>query len=192
MNEKLSKRFKMILAEEAKMRGRPKKPLEVIRAEGGQVRLDRINISVPVPPAGELAPASDLTPLETAIWNHTLNASAPGLLRPLDSALLRRYCWTLAKWLELIVEHRQWCESGNRGVGETTFLRRARNGELCPHPVFRLSKDLQETIRTCELDLGLSPMAREHIHMELQGKLFPGKSDEAGEYAEFPQTPLPR
>lgn len=130
-------------------------------------------------------PPSDLTVLENGIWNFTLNESAKDLFRPLDSGLLRRYVWSYAKWLELVVEHKQWCETANREAGETAFLKKARNGELVPHPLFRLGKDLQEIIRTCETDLGLSPVSREHLHMEVQRKLFPGKFDDANEYAEF-------
>jgi len=170
------------------MRGRPPKPLEVKLAEGQRVRRSEINLSVPVPPAGSMDAPADLSPLERCLWEETIADSAQGVLRPLDRGLLRRYCWNYARWLELTVEHREWCEGGQRKAGETPFLRRAKNGAITANPLFRLAKDLQDAIRSCEIDLGLSPTARERIHLEAQRKLFAQEENAVrDEWTEFTQ-----
>ena len=155
------------------MRGRIPKPLTVKVAEGQPIRRDRVNTEAPEPPRGPMDAPEDLTHGERVVWQHVLANQAPGTLRPVDLHALRRYCWDYAQLLEAQREHLEWCRSKKK-VGETDRLKRARNGHLVIHPLFRLINDLQKTIAASESTLGLNPVARERIRTGAQAELFDG------------------
>jgi phage terminase small subunit len=150
------------------MKGRKAKPLEQKMREGSRVRADRINRDAPVPPAGDLTPPEILTPEEVKVWNSTLANSAPGQIKPLDRALLHRYCWLQAGILEAFEE---W-EGERKQLGLSRFLKMGQNLVLGAHPLLGVIQNLMKQIAVCESKLGLSPVDREHIRASLQGEMF--------------------
>lgn len=155
-------------------KGRPRKPLSQIIAEGGRIQNDRVNRDAPVPPAGPLEAPEDLTAEERAVWQTTVQLAAPGQIKPLDGGLLRQYCFTMAQFLRAVHSLREW-QARPRETwkeGETDQLIKARNGELIPHPLFRPIREFQAQLRDQERDLGLNPVSREKIRASLQRDLF--------------------
>ena len=69
------------------------------------------------------------------------------------------------------------CKSGapgrsERRDGETDQLVKARNGEVIPHPLYRVIRETQTQLRDQERDLGLNPVSREKIRASIQAELF--------------------
>lgn len=156
------------------MRGRPPKPLAVKMAEGSPIRKDRLNTDAPEPPRGPMEAPADLSPCEAIVWAHLMANQAAGVLRPVDTGAMRHYCWFYVQFVEAQAELRAW-EAAPKKKGETRFLRRARNGALVVHQLFRLVNDLRDQIGKLEGVLGLNPVSRERIHAGVQGELFNGR-----------------
>ena len=156
------------------MRGRNKKPLAVIAAEGGRIRNDRINREAPVPPMGEMIAPCPLTVPEKIIWDATLKSAAPGQLRPADSGLLYRYCSSYARLLTANREYVRWC-AAPKGAEETELLKLGANLVLGAHPILGVIDKLMQQVAQQESKLGLTPVDREHIHAEAQRGLFDEK-----------------
>jgi phage terminase small subunit len=155
------------------MRGRPRKPLQVIQAEGGRIRKDRVNASAPEPPRGPMDSPADLSPAQAVVWRHVIENQAPGVFRPIDTGALRQFCWFYSELLAAQADLRAW-EAAPKKPGETRFLRKARNGALVCHQLYGLVKELREQVGKLECLLGLNPVSRERIHAGVQGDLFTG------------------
>jgi phage terminase small subunit len=141
-------------------------------AEGSRIRRDRLNRDAPVPPDGPLTAPSGITAEEQMVWEQTLKLAAPGQIRPLDSGILRRYCWTMAHWILATVALEEWKKS-TKDFQETDFLKLARNGELIRHPLYSVIDSLSKGLDKQEPVLGLNPVAREKIRASVQIELFP-------------------
>jgi len=155
------------------MRGRPPKPLALKIAEGQRLSQSSsgINYDAPEPPRGPLDPPADLSNAQAVVWKHVIANQAPGVFRPIDTGTLRQYCWFYSELLGAQAELRKWGESKKKR-GETSFLRRARNGALVAHQLFNVIKDLGSHVIKLECLLGLNPVSRERIHAGVQGELF--------------------
>ncbi len=161
------------------MRGRPPKPLNVKKAEGSRLRKDRLNTDAPEPPRGPMDPPSTLSAAEVIVWTHLLANQASGVFRPVDTGAMRDYCWFVVKIAEAQRELREW-ETAPKKQGETRFLRKARNGSLVVHQLFRLVNDLRDQVTKLESVLGLTPVARERIRASVQRELFGDDSKDDG------------
>ncbi len=156
------------------MKGRKAKPLAVKIAEGSRVRNDRLNRQAPVPPVGEVVPPHPLNDSEAVIWRLTLKSAAPGQIKPLDAALLWRYCTSLALLLEAHQEREAWrMTTKTAEVGESGLLKMGANKVLGAHPILGVIDKLMQQVAQQESKLGLTPVDREHIKTDAQKEIFP-------------------
>jgi len=134
------------------------------------VRNDRLNREAPTPPLGEMTPPDYFTDAERAIWGAVIANAPAGMIRPLDSGLLERYCWDYVRRRAALLEHRAWCLEKKK-PGETDSLRLAENGVLGRHPILGVIESHAKAIAQAEAKLGLTPVDRERIRAATQKEL---------------------
>jgi len=135
------------------------------------VRNDRLNRDAPVPPLGEMTPPDYFTDAERGVWAAVICNAPAGMIRPLDSGLLERYCWDYVRRREALGEFRAWCLEPNKKLGETDSLRIAENGVLGRHPILGVIESHTKAMAQAEAKLGLTPVDRERIRAATQKEL---------------------
>lgn len=147
------------------MKGRKPTPthLKMIR---GTARKDRMPKSEPKP-QGELLVAPDyLNERQKLIWTRIVSASAPGLLRRCDEAIVAA-----------MAMHLDAARQANSQLSMTSLLESRRAADA-PNSLLRIRRQELEQARACAARLGFDPASRSRIELQPEGEA-------TDEWAEF-------
>ena len=112
-------------------------------------------------PSGPLLlgdPPEELLTDAADIWRYLTAATPAGVLHANNAPILERYCGLLAQYRAVSTE------IARRGVGG--MLIKDRFGLPARSPLFALQMELDEALRRCEAELGLTPAARSRVRVE--------------------------
>ncbi len=157
-------------------RGPAPKPRALKEAQGNPGRR-RLNDNEPVPPAGDVAPPSWLSPIGRDVWAQLAPVmTTMRVLTTADVWTFARYCENFARWLELRAF------LAGKGPASTVIPVKDEAGNvryLQEIPQAREYRLLDALLRQAEREFGLTPSARSRIKVELMGG--PAASEHAAE-----------
>lgn len=147
-------------------RGPAPKPRALKEAMGNPGRR-RLNDNEPVPPPGDVAPPSWLSPTGREVWLQLAPVmNAMRVLTTADVWSFGRYCENFARWLELRAF------LAGKGPQSTTYAIKDDAGNVrCVQeiPQAREYRLLDAILTRSEREFGLTPSARSRIRVELFG-----------------------
>lgn len=139
-------------------RGPAPKPT-ALRVLHGEKRY-RINTAEPLPRNAPPERPDWLTAYAVEEWDRIFpDLEAMGVAKAVDAAGLAAYCEAvseLRRCTELLAKSRP-------------LIRRAKDGELVPNPLFRLRQRAADSVRVWAREFGFTPASRQPLKVELSG-----------------------
>jgi P27 family predicted phage terminase small subunit len=139
-------------------RGPAPEPLEAKLARG-ETRPSRLNVLAPKPSLRPPVMPRDMTVEAKVVWRRVMREQASGLIRAVDTDLLRAYCEAVARY------------EGAMRLYTAPLL--TTRGSVVKNPLHQIVRDDTDTMRLLARELGIGPAARAGLQIEAFGHAGP-------------------
>jgi len=112
---------------------------------------------------------------ERVIWDHSLAASALGVIKPADQELLITFCQQVAIQRQAMRELKVMAEKNKQVDGSTSYMTVTTERGVVKNPLLTVLDASAKTIRALASELGFSPASRERLTSDDQPPLFGDK-----------------
>jgi len=135
---------------------RGRKPLPtVVKELNGNPGKRPLNKSEPRPDGALKTAPSSLTPAQAIIWKNTLKLAPAGLLTPVDSSVVERFCIALDS-----------LKKANTALAERGSLTVIEDGKVKVAPEVTIIAKMDAVLRGCTASMGFDPSSRSRLHLE--------------------------
>lgn len=135
---------------------RGRKPLPtVVKELNGNPGKRPLNKSEPKPDGSLKTAPGSLTPAQVVIWKNVLKIAPKGLLTPVDSSVVERFCIALDS-----------LKKANAALAARGALTIDEDGKTKIAPEVHIISKMDAVLRGCTSALGFDPSSRSRLHLE--------------------------